>query len=235
MRDKLEKVIEIKDLSFGYDKFLINKANLEIYKGDFLGIIGANGSGKSTLLKLILGELKPKSGSVKINNIAVCSKSDLREIGYVKQLNMENQIAFPITPLEIVKLNLYDEMKIFKIPRSEHKNKALNALASVRLSDRYNYNFNTMSGGEKQRVLIAKALVNNPDILIFDEPTAGVDYDSKEVLFNILQHLNKNHNITIVVVTHELEFSKKYFNRIIEIENEELNELEEVNYEHLSI
>lgn len=224
----MKKVIEIKGLKFGYDKPLINNVELDVFQGDFLGIVGDNGSGKSTLLKLILGELEASSGYIKINGESIKSKSNLAEVGYVKQLNMENQIAFPITPLEIVKLNLYEDMKFFKIPRKKHIKAAENALSSVKLLSKAKYNFNTMSGGEKQRVLIAKALVNNPKMLVFDEPTAGVDYDSKVLLFDILKHLNTNHKITIIVVTHELDFSKKYFNRIAKMENEKLKELEEV-------
>ncbi|MDL2311044.1 metal ABC transporter ATP-binding protein [Peptostreptococcaceae bacterium OttesenSCG-928-C18] len=224
----MDKIIEINNLNFGYNKSLLKDVSLNVYKGDFIGIIGDNGCGKSTLIKLILGELKANSGDIKIKGEPVSSKSGLTEIGYVKQLNMENQIAFPITPLEIVKLNLYENMKLFKFARKSHIKAAQNALSSVRLLNKAHYNFNTMSGGEKQRVLIAKALVNNPEILIFDEPTAGIDSSSKILLFNILKHLNAHHKITVVVVTHELDFSKKYFNRVMKMENKKLIELEEV-------
>ena len=95
-----------------------------------------------------------------------------------------------------------------------------NALSIVEMKDKKNYDYNKMSGGEQERVMIAKALANDPQILIFDEPTAGLDQRSKENLFDLLKHLNIHHNITILVVTHELDFTKDYFNRIFRLDNE---------------
>ncbi|QQK07972.1 metal ABC transporter ATP-binding protein [Miniphocaeibacter halophilus] len=221
----MEKSIVLENLNFGYDKKILNNINLEITRGEFIGIVGPNGAGKSTLLKIIIGQLKPNSGRVKILENNGKDKS----IGYLKQMNIEVGVSFPITPLEIVMLNLYNQMGLMKVPNKKIKNMALNALSMVNLQEKAYYNYNNMSGGEQQRVLIAKELVKNSNILIFDEPTAGIDQDSKELLFNILDHLNKKHNITIIIVTHELEFSKKYFNRILKLENGELKDYSEVN------
>ena len=219
----MNSLIEIENMSFGYDKILLNNINLNINKGDFLGIIGSNGTGKSTLLKIILGQIKPDKGKVIIEN----NNNEASNIGYVKQMNKEKVVSFPITPLEIVKLNLFSKMDFFKISNKRLDSTAINALTMVNLEDKIYYNYNNMSGGEQQRVLIAKSLVNNPEILIFDEPTAGIDNESKIILFDILSHLNKFHNITIIIVTHELEFSKKYFSRILELKNGNLHDYKE--------
>ncbi|HHX67250.1 MAG: ATP-binding cassette domain-containing protein [Miniphocaeibacter sp.] len=221
----MEKSIVLENVNFGYDKKILNNVNLEINKGDFIGIIGANGAGKSTLLKIIIGQLKANSGKVKILE----NNSRDKSIGYLKQMNIEVGVSFPITPLEIVTLNLYGQMGFMKISNKKIRSRAFNALSMVDLKDKAYYNYNNMSGGEQQRVLIAKELVKNSKILIFDEPTAGIDKDSKELLFNILEHLNRKHNITIIIVTHELEFSKKYFNRILELRNGVLKDYSEVN------
>ena len=225
----MENAIEIRNLTFGYEKNILENVNLDIYSGDFLGIVGPNGTGKTTLLKIIIGQIKQNSGTVKIYE----EKDGRKSIGYVKQMNMESSVSFPITPLEVVTLNLYNEMGIFKISNKKIEQKALNALSVVNLKDKSLYNYNSMSGGEQQRVLIAKALVNNPKILIFAEPTAGIDQKSKEKLFNLLEHLNKNHHITIIMVTHEMDISKKYFNRIIELNNGKIQEIKEGSYDNI--
>ena len=214
----MSSLIEIENMFFGYDRSLLENINLNIKKGDFVGIVGSNGTGKSTLLKIMIGQIKPDSGKV------IISKEEKNNIGYIKQMNKEKLIPFPITPLEIVKLNLYKDMGFFKISNKKLDNIVMNALSMVNLEDKYLYDYNKMSGGEQQRVIIAKTLVNNPEILVFDEPTAGIDKESKVILFNILEHLNKHHKITIIMVTHELEFSKKYFNRILEVKEKNVQE-----------
>lgn len=215
------KAIILENIKFGYDKILFENLNLEINNGDFIGLIGANGCGKSTLLKIITGELSPNKGKVYINN-----KDG--NVGYLQQMTGSTDVSFPITPVEVVSLNLYNSMGFLKISNKEIKERALNALSMVDLEEKAYYNYNNMSGGEQQRTLIAKALVNNSKILIFDEPTSGLDYESKNTLYNTLKHLNLKHKITIIIVTHELDFSKEYFNKIIKLKNGELKEYSEV-------
>ncbi len=218
----MENIIELKDLSFGYKKDLLKNVNLEIKSGEFIGITGDNGEGKTTLLKLILGQLKPDSGMVILGKD---SQGKNVSIGYLEQRLAEKNMSFSITPMEIISLNLYDEMGFFKIPSKKTKSKVNNALSMVKISDKKDYDFNNMSGGEKQRVLIAKELVDNPQVLIFDEPTAGIDNDSKKILFGILEHLNKFHKITILVVTHEMEFCRPYFSRILRVKDKKVEEV----------
>ncbi|MDY6065918.1 MAG: metal ABC transporter ATP-binding protein [Finegoldia sp.] len=214
----MSRIIEVKDLSFGYnDNLILEDANLQVQKGDFLGLIGPNGSGKSTLIKLILGIYKPSFGSISINDKDSLDRRS-SDIGYVPQSNHEDTIAFPITVKEVVSLNILDRKK-------KANNEIKNVLSMVGLQDKEDYNYNTMSGGEQERVLIAKALVNEPNILIFDEPTTGLDQESKINLFESLKHLNKFHKITIFVVTHDLEFSEKYFSRIVKIQDKKLVEV----------
>lgn len=220
--------VKIDDLKFAYGSNIIfTDLNLNIKEGEFVGLIGANGSGKSTLLKLILGENKPTSGDILINGLNIDNKRNNGNIGYVPQMTKKTEIAFPITPEEIVGLNLYSKFGLFNRSKREDKERVEKALRSVNLYDKRKYNFNNMSGGEQQRVMISKALVNNPNFIIMDEPTSGIDENSKNLLFQILVHLNRSHNITILVVTHELEYVRKYLSRIIIMKNGQLREFKE--------
>lgn len=217
----MEKAIILENMNFGYDKLLLKGINLEVNRGEFIGLIGENGSGKSTLLKIITGELKPSSGRV------IIDRKD-GNVGYLQQMTGSTDVSFPITPLEVVSLNLYSSMGVFKLSNKNIRDRALNALSMVNLKEKAYYNYNYMSGGEQQRALIAKALVNNSEILIFDEPTSGLDFESKKIFYDILKHLNEKHGITIVIVTHELDFSKEYFNRILRLKYGKLSDYMEV-------
>ncbi|KXO16245.1 ATP-binding cassette domain-containing protein [Peptoniphilus sp. GNH] len=198
--------ISIKDLNFGYtEDLVIRECNLEIEKGDLALILGGNGSGKSTLLKLILGELTPKTGKVEILGKEISTYKSYKAIGYVPQINIVNKIAFPITCLELVTLNLYEDFGLVKIPKKKHYEKARQMLIDMDMEKYINYPVNELSGGLQQRAMISRALINNPEILILDEPTAGVDKDNKEKFLEKINILNKEKKITVVMVTHELK------------------------------
>lgn len=219
----MKSIIHIKNVDFSYNENpLLEKVNMDLYQGDYAALIGPNGSGKSTFLKLMLGELQPDKGEICIKGGT--EKINSKLIGYVPQMNRESSVAFPLTPLEVVSLNLYKKNRFLNYISKRDNQRCVYALEMVNLKEKMHYNFNRMSGGEQQRVMIAKALVNNPEVLIFDEPTAGVDKISKDTLFEILDHLNKVHDKTILIVTHELDFMKKHLNRVFEISYNKLSE-----------
>lgn len=200
------KAIEIRDLSFGYSETpVLRNCNLTIEEGAFALILGGNGSGKSTLLKLILGELTPKTGKVMVLGKPIEEYTSYLEIGYVPQLNVVNSIAFPITSLELVALNLYEDFGVVKIPRKGHYQRARKLLAQMGMGDYGDRPVNELSGGLRQRVMICRAMINNPKLLILDEPTAGVDKENKGLFINLLKDLNERRGITVVMVTHELK------------------------------
>ena len=207
----MNNIISIKDLSFSYSGGVnvLEDLSFDIQEKDFIAIIGANGSGKSTLLKLILRELNPSSGEIFISDTNIKNFKEWNTIGYVPQINASNIPNFPITALEIVTLNLYQKM-------------AKRALMQVNMLDFANTPINKMSGGQQQRIMIAKSLINSPKILIFDEPTTGIDKESKNQLFRILTHLNRVHGITIILVTHELEIMKDNLTRVVEIKDKKV-------------
>lgn len=220
----MESIISIKNVSFSYSGSVnvLENLSFDIYKKDFIAIIGANGSGKSTLLKLILKELNPSDGEIFISSTNIKNFKEWDTIGYVPQINAGNIPGFPITALEIVTLNLYNKMGFFKFSRKSHIELAKRALSQVNMLDFANTPINKMSGGQQQRIMIAKSLINNPKILIFDEPTTGIDKESKDQLFKILTHLNRIHGITILLVTHELEIMKDNLTKVVEIRDKKV-------------
>lgn len=220
----MESIISIKNVSFSYSGGVnvLENLSFDIYKKDFIAIIGANGSGKSTLLKLILKELNPSDGEIFISSTNIKNFKEWDTIGYVPQINAGNIPGFPITALEIVTLNLYNKMGFFKFSRKSHIELAKRALSQVNMLDFANTPINKMSGGQQQRIMIAKSLINNPKILIFDEPTTGIDKESKDQLFKILTHLNRVHGITILLVTHELEIMKDNLTKVVEIRDKKV-------------
>lgn len=203
--------IELENVSFGYTaEKVISDVSLKVEEGSLVSISGENGSGKSTLLKLMLGELKADSGKVKILGKNIQSMNSFKEIGYLPQIQNFNSVSFPITARELVVLNSYEEFGFFKIPRAEHKEKAEKVMLEMGLKEYINTPFNELSGGFKQRAMIARAMLNSPKILVLDEPTSGVDQNSKISFLELVENMNKNKKITIVIVTHETALIEKY-------------------------
>ncbi|MDU1762554.1 ABC transporter [Anaerococcus sp. HMSC075B03] len=200
------KAVSINNLNFSYSQIpVLKNCNLNVDVGEFTVILGGNGSGKSTLIKLMLGELKTNSGEIKILGKNIEDYVSFKDIGYVPQINIVNKIAFPITCLELVSLNLYEEFGLIKIPKKNHYQKAKDILKKMGMESYINTPVNELSGGLAQRAMISKAMINDPKILILDEPTAGVDKYSKDHFFETIDFLSKKFNVTIIMVTHELK------------------------------
>ncbi|MDU7650907.1 metal ABC transporter ATP-binding protein [Anaerococcus obesiensis] len=200
------KAVSINNLNFSYSQIpVLKNCNLNVDVGEFTVILGGNGSGKSTLIKLMLGELKSNSGEIKILGKNIEDYVSFKDIGYVPQINIVNKIAFPITCLELVSLNLYEEFGLIKIPKKNHYQKAKDILKKMGMENYINTPVNELSGGLAQRAMISKAMINDPKILILDEPTAGVDKYSKDHFFETIDFLSKKFNVTIIMVTHELK------------------------------
>lgn len=202
------KAIEIKNANFAYDRDpVLRDLNLTLMNKEKITIIGGNGVGKTTLIKVIIGELKLKSGQIKIFEEDLNINS-LKKIGYVPQSQKENLYNFPISVKELVTLQLYESMGMIKIPRKIHYDKTMELLKKMNLEKYADYPLRDLSGGLRQRVVITRALMNNPEILIFDEPTSGVDEASKRHFAKSLEDLNNNFDVSIILITHELDWVK---------------------------
>ncbi len=207
--------IEMKNLSFGYeDGLILDDINLKVEKGDYVGIIGSNGTGKSTLIKLMLGLLQTRNGTI---------NRTVKNIGYVPQVGLSVKGDFPATVMEVVMLNLYRSIGLFRRPNKKHYGMADKALAIVGMSEYKDRLISKLSGGQQQRVLIAKSLVNNPEILILDEPIAGIDSENEKNIYQLLYQLNRENGITIIMVTHSIQGVRNAMNKIYEIKDKKLH------------
>lgn len=202
--------IRIKNLTAGYEnEIVIENINLNIFDGDFFGIIGPNGGGKSTLLKIILGLLNPLKGSVHIYD-----KNPIfgrKNIGYVPQY-CEFDKQYPISVWDVVLMGRRSIRGVSPWYSSEDKKATNNALEKVNMQDHKNRHISELSGGQRQRIFIARALVSNPKILLLDEPTASIDKDLQINFYNLLKEINKN--VTIILVTHDIGVISSYVNRV---------------------
>ena len=206
-------IIDVSNLNFGYTSELVLKdVNLCVDEGQFICITGENGSGKSTLLKVLLGELKHFEGSIKLFGNPINSIKDFKDIGYVPQNSVMNKVAFPTTCREMVAINLYRSFGPVKFPGKKHFERAEKALVDMGLEKYVRTPFNELSGGLQQRVMITRAFINDPRLLILDEPTAGVDNESKVRFLDLLETVTQERNITAVLVSHELELVSRHIN-----------------------
>ncbi|MBQ3124849.1 MAG: ABC transporter ATP-binding protein [Clostridia bacterium] len=205
------EVINVENLTFEYtDTAVLKNVNFKLYKGDFLGIIGANGAGKSTLIKLILNLLTPDSGKIELFGTDFAKAR--KKIGYVSQKANSFNSDFPATVKEVVRANLFAEKGLFKPYTKKDDEKVLSALELVGMTQYRNKLIGSLSGGEQQRVFIARALVREPELLLMDEPTVGIDAKSVHDIMEIIKNLNRN-GMTIIMTNHDtptlLEVSNK--------------------------
>lgn len=201
-----EKIcINIQDVSFSYGIVpVLSHISLSIQCGDFIGIIGPNGGGKSTLIKCILGLLTPDAGSIEIFGNKILTEDTRKKIGYVPQRSESQNGSFPFTVREIVDMGLSVKSSLFSFHHHDEK-EIRKALKDVDMETHIDKKMSDLSGGQKQRVLIARALVGNPSILILDEPTVGVDQETKHDFYALLKSLNIEKNITILLVSHDTD------------------------------
>jgi len=185
-------MIDIKNLCFTYTNskpYALDNVNLKIEKGSYVSILGENGSAKSTLVKLILNLLKPNSGEIDIST---------SKIAYVPQKVENFNAQFPITVYEM--LNCH--RKVLKI---KDKSLILKSLKSVGMEDHSQSLIGNLSGGQQQKIFISRSLIGNPELLILDEPSTGIDTQSMEDIYGIIKRLNEDLEITVVSVEHNLK------------------------------
>lgn len=200
----MENAISISHLSYKYEKeAVLENINIEIPKGSFLALVGPNGSGKSTLLKCVLGIIPYKQGSIKLFGTKVNQFKNWDKIGYVSQKANSFNTGFPATVFEVVLSGLTSKVGIFKKFTNDHRKKVEEAIAAVGMSGLEKRNIGELSGGQQQRVFIARALVSEPELLILDEPTVGVDAENAASFYSMLKDLNEN-GITLLLVTHDV-------------------------------
>ena len=201
----LNSVLKIKDLSFRYEaQTVLENINLVVPQGSFLAIVGPNGSGKTTLLKSILGLVKLQEGSIELFGTPISKFKDWPKIGFVSQKANSFNSGFPATVFEVVSSGLTAKLGLFHFFKHDHKKKVIEALRSVGMEQFLYRNIGELSGGQQQRVFIARSLVSEPELLILDEPTVGVDAETVQTFYHMLEDINKNKGITLILVTHDV-------------------------------
>jgi zinc transport system ATP-binding protein len=201
-----KNIIELSNVSFSYqDEEVIKDISVVVHKGDYLGIVGPNGGGKSTILKLILGLLTPTSGKILLFGQDVSIFKDWSRFGYVSQQVAHIDPSFPMTVEEIVMMGRFSKLGLFKFPGKNDKEEVKKALENVDMWDFRKRLIGDLSGGQQQRVFIARALAGEPEVIILDEPTVGVDEKTQKQFYTLLQKLNNDFNLTLLLVSHELD------------------------------
>lgn len=210
--DKVNKALEIDGISLILGETEVLKdVDLRLSKGDFLGIVGPNGGGKTTLLKIILGLQEPDSGKVKIFGKEPRRARD--RVSYVPQ-HTDFDSQFPINVWNVVLMGRVGKLGWRPFFSSKDKEIAQKALEKVEMEDYKERQISDLSGGEQQRVLLARALTTEPDILLLDEPTASVDERIKKSIYELLRDLNQNNDTTIVLVSHDIGILSSYVKKI---------------------
>jgi zinc transport system ATP-binding protein len=214
----MSPIIEIKNVTFSFNtkkaektnENVLENVNLKIYENEFIGIVGPNGGGKTTLVKLVLSLLKPNSGQISIFNKSASSQKT--KIGYVPQF-LSFSKDFPIKVRDVILMGSKSLKNYFFSYSKEDLLKANEIIDFLKIRNLENNLIGTLSGGELQKTLIARALISNAKILILDEPSSSTDPSISKDIFDLLKKLNKN--ITIIVVSHDIGFISHYIDRVI--------------------
>ncbi len=206
-------VIELKNITVSYDqRVVLNDISLQIKAGHFVAIIGPNGAGKTTLLRVITGQIKPQTGEVRLWGEQ--NPANRSFIGYVPQKS-KAEANFPVSVYDVVMMGRYGKLGLFKSPGVADRQIAVQCLERVNMQEFAGRQFGALSGGQQQRVLIARALCGEPRLLLFDEPTAGVDRANRDSFFQLVRQLNRDLKLTILFVTHEIEVVPRLVDEII--------------------
>jgi len=197
----VDAVINCKNLNY---KNILKDITFDIHRGDYVAIIGPNGGGKTTLAKILLRLLHKENGEIKLFGKKIEQFKNYEKIGYVPQRVSQVDENFPVTVEEVIKMGLAYKSGIFSRVSKDDLERVDAMAEKMGVASLKHRKIGELSGGQKQRVMIARALVQNPEILILDEPNTGVDQSSQKEFYELLKKLNHNENITILFITHDL-------------------------------
>lgn len=209
-------IIRLSNVDFSYaNKKVLENVNLNIEQGMFMGLIGPNGGGKSTLIQLVLGLLTPEKGDIHLLNQPINQFKQWNRIGFVSQKANTFNKGFPATVFEVVSMGLTAKIGYFHFLKKQDKQRVYEPISLVGMDDEAHSNIGNLSGGQQQRIFIARALVSEPELLILDEPTVGIDYQNVDRFYELLHRLNKEENITLLLVSHDTGVLTKYATNVV--------------------
>ena len=206
----LSVLLEGVSFAYGRGPAVLRGVDLEVEQGEFVAVAGPNGGGKTTLLRLVLGLERPTAGRVDVH---------ARRIGYLPQ-RAQAGVDAPITVRELVATGRASRTRLVGPLTRADRDAVHRALGRVGLDDRADRRLSTLSGGQQQRAFIAKALAGEPDLLVLDEPTAGVDAESQEAVAGLLAELRRDLAVTILYVSHEFGAVERFVERIVLVRRE---------------
>lgn len=213
-------LVSMKDVVFGYGtRPTLDHISLELHQGEFVCVTGPNGASKTTLLRLMLGLIKPWSGSIKVATHNETGKK--LTFGYVPQQVAAFNRGFPSTVLELVRSGRYERLGWFKRFSQSDEQIVENSLKQVGMWEHRHELIGKLSGGQKQRICIARMLAQEPDVLVLDEPTAGMDEETRKGFYSLLQHFVKQHRRSVIMISHDLDEVEPYADRRIQLERGE--------------
>lgn len=203
--------------SYGNGAPALSNLNLDIDKGEFVFVVGASGSGKSTFIKLLLKELNPTEGTIYVNDINLSKLKSRGVAKYRRQIGVVFQDFRLLQDRDVYSNIAFAQRVIGASPREIKKNVA-RVLSLVGLSEKYRSNPNELSGGEQQRVAIARAIAKNPKLLLCDEPTGALDYNTGKAILKLLQDTCRKKGVTVIIITHNLALTPMG-DKVIEVRN----------------
>lgn len=208
-----DTVIDVNNATFSYgDAVAVDDVSLQIDSGEFLGLIGPNGSGKTTLLHLMLGLKRPDSGRISLFGTPAHEFDQGERIGYVGQRSADRGDAMPVTVRETVLMGRFAHAGRSRLT-DDDRSIAEKAMERVDIAPLAERRVGDLSGGQRQRAFIARALASEADILALDEPTVGIDADSRDQFYNLLDELNR-HGITIILIEHDIGILTKHVDTV---------------------
>lgn len=216
MLEQAKPIVEIRDVSVKYTNgvLALDGINIDVNEKDLIALIGPNGAGKSTLLKIVLGLIKPTSGSVKLFGSQELSKN-LKYVGYVPQSAQARDPNLPFSVYETVMIGRTPHAGLLHGVGAQDRQKVEETLKLFGIYELKDRKIGQLSGGQSQRVFLAKAMVAEPKLLLLDEPTSGVDTTSKSEFYKILERLNRERGITVILSSHDVGVITKIANRVL--------------------
>lgn len=211
----LDPMMSFRSVDLGYgSRVVLKNISFVLHASDVLGVVGPNGAGKTTLLRAMLGILKPMAGHID----RPLKEGRMIRVGYVPQRDSIDQIM-PFTVFDVVMMGRYGNLGLFRWPAKKDHERVREALTSTGVIDLAEISYRELSGGQKQRVLIARALVTEPDILVLDEPTNGMDLTSRSSILTLIRSIRRSRRLTVVMVSHLLTDVASFANRLAIVES----------------
>ena len=211
-----EPIIEFQNVTFSFgSRIALQHVSATIHKGDYVGLIGPNGAGKTTLIKVLLGLLKPSSGTVRLFGQDIKTFKEWHKIGYVPQKATSFDATFPATVKEVVAMGRFSLAGIGHPLDANDRERIDHTLRLTGLEKLADRRIGELSGGQQQKVFIARALASEPELLILDEPTTGVDAKSQHDFYHFLHGLNTLHNLTLILISHDTDVVNTHVSKLL--------------------